>query len=135
MSKKFGVFSFVLIGGVAVLVALAPGIRSLVSPSHMPAVLSEQGRELLNELPVYFIENRGQVDSAVRYYIKGRDRDIYFTSRGVTFALTRQEPQHTGPPPEEEPHIHPARWGQGSQRESAQRESNLRRWARRVLSP
>ena len=135
MSKKSGVFSFVVIGGVAVLVALAPGIWSLESPNHMPAVLSEQGRELLTDLPLYFIENRGQVDSAVRYYIKGRDRDIYFTSRGVTFALTRQEPQHTGPPPEEEPHIHPARWGQGSQRESAQRESNLRRWSLRVLSP
>ena len=129
MSKKSGVFSFVLIGGVAVLVALAPGIRSGESPSHMPAVLSEQGHELLTDLTLYFIENRGQMDSAVRYYIKGRDREIYFTSRGVTFALTRQEPQHTGAHPAEEPRIHPARWGQGSQRESAQAESNLRRWA------
>ena len=40
------------------------------------------------KLPLYFIENRGQLDSRVAYYVQGRDTGVFFTSRGVTFALT-----------------------------------------------
>jgi len=41
-------------------------------------------------LPVYFIENQGQIDSEeVAYYVKGADKTLYFTSEGITFALTR----------------------------------------------
>ena len=39
-------------------------------------------------MPLYFIENRGQLDPRVAYYVQGRDTAVYFTSRGVTFALT-----------------------------------------------
>jgi len=40
------------------------------------------------KLPVLFIENRGQMDPRVAYYIKGHDKALYFTSKGLTFALT-----------------------------------------------
>jgi len=39
------------------------------------------------KLPLYFVENRGVYDAAVRYYIQGRDKTLYFTDRGVTFSL------------------------------------------------
>ncbi|MDI6794817.1 MAG: hypothetical protein QME81_18455 [bacterium] len=39
-------------------------------------VLSSYGK-----LPLYFIENRGQLDSQVRYYAKTPGQSIYFTSK------------------------------------------------------
>jgi hypothetical protein len=39
------------------------------------------------KMPVSFIPNRGQLDVRVAYYIQGRDRTIYFSPGGVTFAL------------------------------------------------
>jgi hypothetical protein len=38
-------------------------------------------------LPVSFIPNRGQLDEQVAYYIRGRDKTIYFGAEGVTFVL------------------------------------------------
>lgn len=43
------------------------------------------------KLPLYFIENQGQVHKDVTYYVKGSDKTLYFTSKGVTFALTGKE--------------------------------------------
>ena len=43
------------------------------------------------KMPLYFEENRGQLDPRVAYAVKGRDTDIYFTKEGVTFSLTRPE--------------------------------------------
>ena len=37
---------------------------------------------------LFFVENRGQVNDQVAYYLFGGDKDIYFTSQGITFALT-----------------------------------------------
>jgi hypothetical protein len=39
-------------------------------------------------LPVYFIENRGQLDSRVSYYVHGRQHAIYLTSNSLLYALT-----------------------------------------------
>ena len=43
----------------------------------------------LGQMPLYFIENRGQVDPRAAYYLRGKDKTIYFTSEGITFVLTR----------------------------------------------
>ena len=41
-----------------------------------------------DRLPLYLVENRGQVDNHnVSHYAQGRDRTIYFTPDGLTFAL------------------------------------------------
>src|SRR5947209_1595420 len=40
------------------------------------------------KLPLYFTENRGQVDGRVAYYVQGQTTSLYFTAEGVTFALT-----------------------------------------------
>jgi hypothetical protein len=45
----------------------------------------------LERMPLYFIENRGQLDSRVAFYIQGRDTAIYFTAEGMTLALTEQK--------------------------------------------
>ena len=49
------------------------------------------------KLPLYFIENRGQLDSRVAYYVQGRDKSLYFTSEGITFALTGKGNRQTAP--------------------------------------
>jgi hypothetical protein len=39
------------------------------------------------KMPLYFVENRGQTDPRVGYYVQGRNATLYFTPQGVTFAL------------------------------------------------
>ena len=42
-----------------------------------------------NRFPLYFIENRGQVDARAAYYIHGADKVFYFGSAGVTMVLSK----------------------------------------------
>jgi hypothetical protein len=43
-------------------------------------------------MPLYFIANQGQMDARVAYYVQGSDKTLYFTPKGVTFALTDLTP-------------------------------------------
>ena len=56
----------------------------------IPAANKPQVVETFGKLPLYFIENQGQFDPGVAYYIQGGDKSIYFTGRGVTFAPTER---------------------------------------------
>jgi len=40
-------------------------------------------RQALGQLPLYFVENQGQLDERVAYTIQGSDKTLYFTSEGV----------------------------------------------------
>ncbi|MGH8564743.1 MAG: SBBP repeat-containing protein [Gammaproteobacteria bacterium] len=40
------------------------------------------------QLPLLFIENRGQLDPAVAYYVQGRSTSLYFAPGGLTFVLS-----------------------------------------------
>ena len=42
-------------------------------------------------LPLYFIENKGQIDPAVRFYVKTSDQTLFFTDEGIVFDLFRWE--------------------------------------------
>ncbi|MCW5982001.1 MAG: SBBP repeat-containing protein [Bryobacteraceae bacterium] len=44
-------------------------------------------------LPLYFIENRGQTDERVGYYLHGGSASVFFTSGGVVFALRELQPR------------------------------------------
>jgi len=59
---------------------LAPSDRGI-----RPAVRQS---EAYGQLPLYFARNQGQLDPCVAYSIQGRDKTLYFTSDGITFALT-----------------------------------------------
>ncbi len=41
----------------------------------------------VDRVPLHFIENAGQMDAQVRYYVQGSDKTFYFTGQGVTVAL------------------------------------------------
>jgi Ca2+-binding RTX toxin-like protein len=61
------------------------GRDGTAQPGH-----SDETRRLsaaLSALPLHFVENRGQADPAVAYYLAGRDTTAYFGSGGLTLAL------------------------------------------------
>ena len=80
-------------GLLVALVALAamhgPDAPAAVLTGRPPTELRALRPERLPRVGNLFVENRGQVDGAVAYYVKGRGRDVFFTPQGVTFALTR----------------------------------------------
>jgi len=45
--------------------------------------------EAYRNLPLYFIENKGQLDSKVRFYVKASGQTLYFTDEGIVFDLLR----------------------------------------------
>ena len=54
---------------------------------------TDKGRTLesYGKLPLYFIENKGQVDSKVRFYAKTPGQTLYFTDEGIVFDLFRKK--------------------------------------------
>jgi hypothetical protein len=93
-----------LLGGAVITAACSPKARApLVAQERYPMTSAEvldadasagdaatrsPAQALLGKLPLYFIENRGQEDAQVAYYLQGRDTAVYFTGTGVTFALS-----------------------------------------------
>jgi hypothetical protein len=59
-----------------------PGGAGGTDPGSVPSV-----EATFAQVPLYFIENQGQVDEQVAYYVQGKDKTLYFTSEGVTFVL------------------------------------------------
>ena len=55
----------------------------------------EAGKESIlkayGKLPLYFIENKGQLDSKVKFYVKTSGQTLYFTDEGIVFDLLRGE--------------------------------------------
>ena len=97
------------------------------SVAKTPAATKPQVVETFGKLPLYFIENQGQLDPRVAYYIQGGDKNIYFTSRGVTFALTRAGEGE----PSSEALVHPVSYrGTGGAKEhGSQREAQRWVWS------
>ena len=47
--------------------------------------------EAYGKLTLYFIENKGQLDPKVRFYVKTSGQTLYFTDEGIVFDLLRGE--------------------------------------------
>ncbi len=62
---------------------------SVSSKAKRPAAERARVDESFGKLPLYFIENRGQADETIAYYIQGKDKSVYFSEEGVTFVLTK----------------------------------------------
>ncbi len=62
--------------------------QALASPrAATRAILTDS----LGRMPLCFIENRGQLDSRVAYYVQGRDTTLYFAADGMTHVQTQQK--------------------------------------------
>ncbi len=72
-------------------------------PSEPPPAAAPAPRaaieETFGQLPLYFIENRGQTDARVSYYLQAADKSIYFGAEGVTFVLTAPSAALASRPP------------------------------------
>jgi len=53
--------------------------------SQMP---NGQAQEVYGKLPLYFIQNDGQMDEQVKFYEKGSGHAMFFTEDGVYLSLT-----------------------------------------------
>lgn len=42
-------------------------------------------------LPLYFIENKGQLDEKVRFYERGNGHSVFFTQEGIYMALNKKQ--------------------------------------------
>ncbi|MGE5397659.1 MAG: SBBP repeat-containing protein, partial [Chitinophagales bacterium] len=60
-----------------------------------------QTKNMLADMPLFFIENRGQIDRQVLYYTEGGSQGLYFTPSSLTFTLTKSpKPTNTSLNPE-----------------------------------
>lgn len=74
MLRGFSILFFVLI---------LAGNSFLIAASSESACMEEA----FEKLPLYFIENRGQLSDEVSFYVMGSEKTLYFTPKGVTMAL------------------------------------------------
>lgn len=51
------------------------------------ALLASSPVFALDNLPLYFAENQGQMNDEVSHYVQGDDRTLYFTSNGLTISF------------------------------------------------
>src|SRR5213595_1896332 len=72
----------------------------------------------LGKLPLYFVENHGQLDERVAYYVQGRDTTLYFTSQGLTLSLSSPAPQPAALPKPRKL-LQPAAWKREAEPDSA----------------
>ena len=75
---------------VLIVATAAAGIWIARRPAVSKPIDAKVRVDRIAQLPLYFIENRGQLDPRVACYAQGRDNSIYFTQDGITFALTRK---------------------------------------------
>ncbi len=62
-----------------------------MSNKEMTAEEKDRVLESYGKLPLYFTENRGQLDSRVSYYSKLPGHSVYFTRDKIVFELTRRQ--------------------------------------------
>jgi len=59
--------------------------------AKLPTSQELKVRTDFGRMPLFFVPNEGQVGSQVDFYVKGKDKSIYFTSQGLTFVLAKPE--------------------------------------------
>ena len=63
------------------------------TPGLTPEAPTRQTQEVYGKLPLYFIQNDGQMDERVKFYEKGNGHAIFFTDDGVYLSLQKvQDP-------------------------------------------
>ncbi|MGI9538557.1 MAG: SBBP repeat-containing protein [Miltoncostaeaceae bacterium] len=90
-----------------------------VSAGPPSSAAEEAVQPTLAQLPLYFVENRGQVDDRVAFYLQGASGLTFFTPTGVTLLLSSSESPSASPAPMA---VEPASW-------SSRPEAAARGWA------
>ncbi|MDI6791776.1 MAG: SBBP repeat-containing protein, partial [bacterium] len=83
--------------GIVLLFGLGLGLRVSFA-SNAGGEVDEAARqkaiETYGKLPLYFIENRGQIDNQVKYYTRLPGQTLYFTQEEIVFDLYRQNTEY-----------------------------------------
>jgi uncharacterized repeat protein (TIGR02543 family) len=69
------------------------------------------------KMPLSFIPNKGQMDQQVYFYLQGKDKSVYFTSTGLTYALAGPAENQRGTESKSKPGFPVGQKEQGEQRE------------------
>jgi hypothetical protein len=70
------------------LIVLIAGSSSFIAAKKSLPANQEPAVNLdFGKVPVFFVPNQGQVDGRINFYIRGKDKTIYFSPDEVTFAL------------------------------------------------
>jgi len=93
------------------LVALTLLALILTPAAERPTVAAPYVQPDWGRMPLLFLANQGQVDEQVAFYVQGRDKTLYFSPEGVTFALTASIPQSSSTQGEGEMRDSPLRSG------------------------
>jgi hypothetical protein len=96
-------------------------------PAPGKSMARAQLHAVLSTLPLYFIENRGQLDERVAYYLQGRGTAVYFTTGGITFAFTDLGPERRAQDLKRQLPMRPVAWDSVSEGAGTQQ-----RWAVRL---
>ncbi|MBN2492240.1 MAG: SBBP repeat-containing protein [Planctomycetes bacterium] len=72
----------------AVLVAAGVALAQEDAAAAVPAAPGAAVQAAFGKLPLYFVENRGLYPEAVRYYVPGADKTLFFAPDGIAFRLT-----------------------------------------------
>ncbi|MEI2607328.1 MAG: hypothetical protein V9G20_01725, partial [Candidatus Promineifilaceae bacterium] len=75
---------FVLLISQASRFALFPLDNGLIPRTTHTETKSANMTQIFAQMPLYFIENQGQVDGRISYYLQGQDKIIYFIPTGLT---------------------------------------------------
>jgi len=78
----------------APLTGLAP-FAGPVPSAAAPPIASVDARSALGRMPLSFVENQGQLDPRVEYYVQGQATSLYFTDHGLTLALSDRAERST----------------------------------------
>jgi hypothetical protein len=69
-------------------VVLSPGIgATMATLPHAKGAVASEVRRAYDSLPLYFVENRGQLDARVRFYEQSRGHTAVFTAEGMFLSL------------------------------------------------
>jgi len=130
MKRRYFVLSLVLLLTGLIWAGPAVGRETPSDGKGMGKPVShDEVRAAMSHLPLYFIENRGQMDGRVAYYIKGGDKTIYFTPRGITYGLTGTMGGRSYFSAEADTDGHGASVRQAIFSPETEHKDNLRRWA------
>jgi hypothetical protein len=70
--------------------ARAAAILARTAPDAPATSEAALVKEAFARLPLYFVENRGQSDARVAYYVQGRDTSVYFSREGLTLSFAHE---------------------------------------------
>lgn len=94
------ILTALLIGLIGALIYRSqPPLQVVSAARHSALKAASEAPSRMNnsfgKLPLYFVENRGQANDRVAFYIQGKDKTVYFSPEGVTFSLSGKKERYT----------------------------------------